>query len=380
MPRLWIALTGDQEFRRGEPTGDQEGQETKLGSYARWASQRFCSTALDLLISCGLSVSDLLLDLHARRHRCADSNSGAIDWSCANCPRRVCSVAISRSSAGSTSSALVVQMSLQIGAGLAATRVVSASPDPDSRRPALPYRLADDVHQRAGGQLREMARVGEDVIVHHRIDHRPVSRPARGRTGPAVPRAAAGVAASGVSSHGRRSNRSTREASRPPRAEPASGWPPMKVNAGGRPRDASTVVRLVLPTSVTSAGPRTTVAQPRQHRDVLRDGRRQHDQIGLGQRGQIAAADGERAQLPRHQRHVVAVDADHGRVGKDPAHGKRQRPADQADADDPDAPKIAVSSHGRQSSIVNRRNRQFPSSTPGASPVRGRSSGRWPAR
>ena len=29
-------------------------------------------------------------------------------------------------------------MSLQMGAGLAATRVVSASPDPESRRPASP--------------------------------------------------------------------------------------------------------------------------------------------------------------------------------------------------------------------------------------------------
>ncbi len=111
----------------------------------------------------------------------------------------------------------------------------------------------------------------------------------------------------------------------------------MKVNAGGRQRAAST--RRAFRAADVGDQRRAThdLAQPRQRRKILRDRRRQHDQVGAVERGQVAAADGERAQLPGHQRDVVAIDADHGRVGKHPAHGKGQRSADQPDADDPDA-------------------------------------------
>ena len=115
-----------------------------------------------------------------------------------------------------------------VGARRCRSRSAPGSPRRASCRPArnptagarLPHRLADDVHQRAGGQLRQMAGVGQDVIVRRRIDDDRCRAQRRGRRRPAVPGRTAGVAASGVSSHGRRSNRSAREASSPPRARP----------------------------------------------------------------------------------------------------------------------------------------------------------------
>ena len=119
----------------------------------------------------------------------------------------------------------------------------------------------------------------------------------------------------------------------------------MKVNAGGR-RAAGLDRRSLGASDIgDQCGTPHDLAQPREHGQVLRDRRSQHDQIGAVERGQIAAADGERPQLPRHQRDVVAIDADHGRVGKHAPNRERQRPADQPDAYDPDALEVAVSSH-----------------------------------
>ena len=59
-------------------------------------------------------------------------------------------------------------MSFQISAGLEASRVVSTRPRPGEAEAVLADRLADDLHQRAGRQLRQMAEEREQPIVRRR--------------------------------------------------------------------------------------------------------------------------------------------------------------------------------------------------------------------
>ena len=104
------------------------------------------------------------------RQRAASTNTSLSRSPSLRSPRRSCSTAISASSAGPISSALVAAMSFQMSAGLEASRVVSASPRPASARPSCPDRVADHLHQRARGQLRQMAEEREQPIV--RVAHR----------------------------------------------------------------------------------------------------------------------------------------------------------------------------------------------------------------
>ena len=121
-------------------------------------------------------------------------------------------------------------------------------PAAGERQPVLPDRVADDLHQRARGQLRQMAEEREQPIVRLR---RSITRgtapsaahergqlveraPPRRRRLAVVRRSRHGLRpTAGVSSHGRPLNRSGRACSRPPCAAPASGWPPTNVNRGG---------------------------------------------------------------------------------------------------------------------------------------------------
>ena len=64
-----------------------------------------------------------------------------------------------------TWSGLVRTMSCQMEAGLEASRVVSRSPRPAQARPSAPAWPTDDVHQRADGQLREVADVRQNAVV-----------------------------------------------------------------------------------------------------------------------------------------------------------------------------------------------------------------------
>ena len=59
-------------------------------------------------------------------------------------------------------------MSFQMSAGLDASRVVSANPRPESAEPFVADRVADHLHERAGGQLRKVAEKRQQPIV--RVD------------------------------------------------------------------------------------------------------------------------------------------------------------------------------------------------------------------
>jgi hypothetical protein len=118
----------------------------------------------------------------------------------------------------------------------------------------------------------------------------------------------------------------------------------MKVNAGGRLREASTVVRLVLPTSVTSAGPRTM--SPRRDSTAMfcEMGAASTIRSALGQGGQIAAADGEARPVAAR----TSVTSSRS-MPITAASGKTRRTANASDPPirptptNPDAPKVPVS-------------------------------------
>jgi hypothetical protein len=99
---------------------------------------------------------------------------------------------------------------------------------------------------------------------------------------------------------------------------------------------------LVLPASVISADPVMMAGQPAEHLEVLTHGRGQHDEVRAGHRVEIRRPHRDGAQLPRRRHDVVAIHADNRGAGKHATGGKRHRPADQPDADDGDAPKVAV--------------------------------------
>ena len=76
--------------------------------------------------------------------------------------------AISVSSASRSTSSLVAATSRQMSGGLAASRVVSCSPGPGELEPGVAGQPADDVHQGAGGQLRQVADGADEAIVQLR--------------------------------------------------------------------------------------------------------------------------------------------------------------------------------------------------------------------
>ena len=104
-------------------------------------------------------------DSSVSRHRLADSNTSSIDFPVCRSARSWRSTEISASSADPISSALVAQTSFQMSAGLDARRVVSCRPRPLRLEALVARRLSDDVHQRADGELREVADEGEQAIV-----------------------------------------------------------------------------------------------------------------------------------------------------------------------------------------------------------------------
>ena len=73
-----------------------------------------------------------------------------------------------------------------------------------------------------------------------------------------------------------------------------------------------------------------------EQRDVLPDRRREDHEVGLGQHDQIVGRDVDRVQPHRRLEHVLVVDADDERRRPDLARRQRDRPADQAEADDAD--------------------------------------------
>ena len=56
-------------------------------------------------------------------------------------------------------------MSCQMSGGLVASRVVSQQPGAGQLEPGVAGQLADHVHQRAGGQLRQVADGADEAIV-----------------------------------------------------------------------------------------------------------------------------------------------------------------------------------------------------------------------
>ena len=89
----------------------------------------------------------------------------SIDFPVCRSARSWRSTEINASSAEPISSALVAQSSFQMSAGLDARRVVSCRPRPLSLEAFVACGFADDVHQRADGELREVADEGEQAIV-----------------------------------------------------------------------------------------------------------------------------------------------------------------------------------------------------------------------
>ena len=97
------------------------------------------------------------------------------------------------------------------------------------------------------------------------------------------------------------------------------------------------MARLVMPTSVTSAVAGDRVGQLREQAQVLEDGRREDDEVGLGEHAQVVGAHVDGVRALRVLQHVVGVHADDERRRPAPARRERERPADQAEADDADA-------------------------------------------
>ena len=124
-------------------------------------------------------------------------------------------------------SALVAAMSRQMSAGLDASRVVSRRPRPASASPSAPACSPTTCISALTVELRQMAEVGEEPIVHlRRHDAAPRAAPRRTASASSQRRLRRlGAPASG-STDGRRTDPRARPRRRPT-AAPASGWPPM---------------------------------------------------------------------------------------------------------------------------------------------------------
>ena len=140
-----------------------------------------------------------------------------------------------------------------VGAGSRPAASCRASPRPAQCRPSAPTARATDGHQRAGGQLRQVADGGQQCDRAPRRDpastHRPARRAPR-RTWPRVARRRA--RRDSIRNHGRPSNRSARASPGPASCRPPSDGR-RRTAACRRPPAAATIARLVLPVSMTSA-------------------------------------------------------------------------------------------------------------------------------
>ena len=166
---------------------------------------------------------------------------------------------------------------------------------------------------------------------------RPVTK--RGRGGPRPPSRSPSRA---MKIQGRRANRLAVANSNPPRAPPPSGWPPTNVTGAGSAAAASTIVRLVPPTSVMTADGEACVGDPPEQDDVLANRSGQHDR---DRRRRL------RRDRPRRRRSPAATIASRRTGSRSTATTcvdgqarrarKGDRPADQPEADDRN-PKTSV--------------------------------------
>ena len=225
--------------------------------------------------------------------------------------------------------------------GLDASRVVSCRPRPGERQPLVAGRLADHGHQRrdavsCGRWLRNATRrscAAADGSVTGRAPSASDERrqPARARR-PAPP-ARRREDPRPVRRTGRGGRRRTPTAPRRP-----AGARRRTAGAAAAPRAASTISRFVLPTSVTTAfGAHVSRQRPAAAARMSRDRGRQDDEVRLRRR---SSGRGDATSMAWRTiafsstslRSTPMTSADGQRL----ARRQRDRPADQAEADDRD--------------------------------------------
>src|SRR5688572_148574 len=189
--------------------------------------------------------------ISSERHRPASSkirgraSPPESDW------RSSISRAINASSASPIAGALVAQTSIQVSAGLDASRVASTRPRPASLKPSgpavLPMTSMSALAVNCGRWLRNA------ITRSWASASRTEGRAPRPRAKVKSDSTTAGEApSSGVKIHGRPLNMSGRANPKPPRSAPPIGCPPTKASFSRSTRAASTMSRLVPPTSVTT--------------------------------------------------------------------------------------------------------------------------------
>ena len=234
-------------------------------------------------------------------------------------------------------------MSLQISAGLAASACRVGEAAPGQRRPssptASPTTCISALAVSCGRWLRNASSRSCVTAIDHRPAVAPSARTNAGRRSTRRPRRRR----SGVSSHGRPLEQIGRACSRPPRGGARQRMPADEREARRqRPRGLDD-------RALGAAGVGDQRRPGRSRRSCASSARfcahrrRQHDQVGLGQhdRGRRADVDRVRAAAPPRARRCDRRRST-AASGNDAAHGKRDRPADQAEADDADAPKVAA--------------------------------------
>ena len=187
--------------------------------------------------------------------------------------------------------------------------------------------------EHVGEHVRQVRDRREHAVVGLGVERRGAGAEAGEQPVQALVERAAGVSVVGVRYQVAPSNSSARAWRTPAFAAPASGWPPMKRSSS----TASTTVRLVEPTSVTTQSSPAAASAARDRRRERADGRGDERRLGAVERrrdvrrGTVDGADLERG-VERAGRRVEADD-----LGAQPlARGEPDRPADQPDADDGD--------------------------------------------
>ena len=241
------------------------------------------------------------------------------------------------SSAAPSSSALVAAMSFQISAGSTPAASCRRVRGPASARPSGPTRVADDLHQRARGELRQMTEKREQPIVRLGADDARLGAERRDKGQQLLERCAAAIV------DRRQEPRAPLEQIRTRVLEPAraprrpSGCPPMNVNRGGSPRAAATISRFVLPVSViTRRLPHVLVQFGRGRRDSAAPAPRESRCRPPRARSDRRPRRRSRAAASRSRarpccRRAITSDAGHSSPRR-----QRNRSADEPEADDAD--------------------------------------------
>ena len=282
-------------------------------------------------------VGRVVISSGSARQRAASVNTSPSVSPSGRSRRSSCRSAISASSAGPISSALVAAMSRQISGGLEASRVVSARPRPASASPSCADRVADHLHQRARGQLRQMAEERQQPIVLVDVDD-----PRHARRAPATNADSFSTRAAPVAVAGRRQQpRPAAEEIRPRVLEAALRGAAERMAADereARRQQPRGVDDRALGAAGVGDDRRLTdvLVELREQRDVLPHRRREDHDVGLGQHDQVVGRDVDRVQPHRRLEHVLVVDADDQRLRPDLPRRQRDRSADQAEADDAD--------------------------------------------